>query len=275
MMMMLGGVEDIEKISKDLLCQIPLRSYRLVVFSQKIAKDSYRLKVQKISPTEIVLCISYLESTQLTQLTVELTSFIMFASVNYDSIPNVDNGVATSSSSNDSNKDNVDDEASSLLFAGAGTSTSRWMRTRSPSRTVAFAAAGFMFVVLLATMAWDGDKQVASPLQQQQQWPMWGRSRSSSSAKSDIMDDDDDSGKEVDNDRDSDSDSDVTTKHSKVPKCTFLECWEASCSWTEAPYVCLMNNGGPHMGWYVLLGVVYFCTSCCSSHTVSHIRSTL
>jgi hypothetical protein len=31
--------------------------------------------------------------------------------------------------------------------------------------------------------------------------------------------------------------------------CTFDECYEANCNFKVAPFICLRNNGGPHMGW--------------------------
>lgn len=31
--------------------------------------------------------------------------------------------------------------------------------------------------------------------------------------------------------------------------CTFDECYEANCNAKVAPFICLRNNGGPHMGW--------------------------
>jgi len=31
--------------------------------------------------------------------------------------------------------------------------------------------------------------------------------------------------------------------------CTFEECYAASCNAKVAPFICLRNNGGPHMGW--------------------------
>lgn len=34
--------------------------------------------------------------------------------------------------------------------------------------------------------------------------------------------------------------------------CTFDECYEANCNKEVAPFLCVRNNGGPHMGWYVL-----------------------
>ncbi|KAL7581709.1 hypothetical protein ACA910_022250 [Epithemia clementina (nom. ined.)] len=30
--------------------------------------------------------------------------------------------------------------------------------------------------------------------------------------------------------------------------CTFDECFEASCDFESAPFICLIHNGGPHMG---------------------------
>jgi hypothetical protein len=31
--------------------------------------------------------------------------------------------------------------------------------------------------------------------------------------------------------------------------CTFTECYESSCNAKVAPFICLLHNGGPHMGW--------------------------
>jgi hypothetical protein len=31
--------------------------------------------------------------------------------------------------------------------------------------------------------------------------------------------------------------------------CAFDECYEANCNAKVAPFICLRNNGGPHMGW--------------------------
>lgn len=31
--------------------------------------------------------------------------------------------------------------------------------------------------------------------------------------------------------------------------CTFDECYQANCNIKVAPFICLRNNGGPHMGW--------------------------
>jgi hypothetical protein len=31
--------------------------------------------------------------------------------------------------------------------------------------------------------------------------------------------------------------------------CTFTECYESNCNAKVAPFICLLHNGGPHMGW--------------------------
>jgi hypothetical protein len=40
------------------------------------------------------------------------------------------------------------------------------------------------------------------------------------------------------------ADEELTTR-----SCTFDECYQASCNFKVAPFICLRNNGGPHMGW--------------------------
>ena len=56
----------------------------------------------------------------------------------------------------------------------------------------------------------------------------------------------------------SSSDSATTSMTSPMPSslglvatrsCTFDECYAASCDSKVAPFICLRNNGGPHMGW--------------------------
>lgn len=31
--------------------------------------------------------------------------------------------------------------------------------------------------------------------------------------------------------------------------CKFTECYKSSCDAKVAPFICLLHNGGPHMGW--------------------------
>ena len=202
----------------------------------------------------------------------------------YDSIPNTDNH--NNNAANNVNAACTSSEDSSLLVSG-GSQQDVMIRSPSSSRRSPFAvmAAGFLVtVVLLAftTNNRDGGQQAAL---QELRYDgggdlLWGRSRESGAPGGGVatVDDDhsdDDSGHtrtrtrtfEADDDGDaisdstsdldgssgSDSDSDLTPKHHKPPKCSFLNCWAAKCSWDLAPYVCLRHNGGPHMGWYVLL----------------------
>ncbi len=41
----------------------------------------------------------------------------------------------------------------------------------------------------------------------------------------------------------------MADKEPTTRSCTFDECYKASCNFKVAPFICLRNNGGPHMGW--------------------------